>query len=76
MDHSKGVPSELRDWVTAWRAAGPALAEIKRAELRRLDTLIALQQLADAFEMALRTAPTTNTSGLVDQQRILLRLRQ
>jgi hypothetical protein len=65
----------MREWVLTWRAAGDALARIKRDELRQLDTCAALEQLADAFDHALRTAPATLTSGLIEQQRILQRLR-
>ncbi len=75
MDPTNPGSSELRDWVAAWRRAGPALERVKRAELRQLDTALALQQLADAFEHALRHAPLVMTSGLVEQQRILQRLR-
>ena len=75
MPPSSSTP-ELRRWVATWRAAGEALAAVKRAELRRLDTLEALAQLADAFDHAVRAAPRTTTSGLVAQQRILARLRE
>jgi hypothetical protein len=47
----------------------------KRDELERLDTVQALEQLADAFRKALREASPTTTSGLVEQQRIFARLR-
>ncbi len=76
MDREKTVPTELHDWVRTWREAGPALERVKRAELQRLETSVALQQLADAFEQALRNAPRTVTSGLVEQQQIFQRLRK
>jgi hypothetical protein len=75
MDDSGTPSSALRDWVATWRRAGPALERLKRDELRALDTVIALQQLADAFEHALQRSPMLSTSGLVEQQRILQRLR-
>ncbi len=62
-------------WAASWREAGKGLAEIKRAELRALDTRVALQQLADAFEAALLIGPARATSGLVEQQRIFEKLR-
>ena len=68
-------PSLLRQWVDTWRGAGEALSRVKRSELERLETPRALEQLADAFEMALRTAPPAAISGLVEQQRIFARLR-
>jgi hypothetical protein len=35
-------------WVEAWRRAGAKLAELKREELRTIDTQKALMELADA----------------------------
>ena len=66
---------DLKEWVQAWKRAGPALCEVKRAELRSLSTREALDQLADHFAYALRKAKATTTSGLVEQQRIFMKLR-
>lgn len=66
--------ADLARWVSTWRRAEGALAGLKREELERLDTSVALCQLEDAFEHALRTASPTTTSGLVDQQRVFQRL--
>jgi hypothetical protein len=65
----------LREWAAIWSEARAALDAVKRAELERLDTIEALRQLADAFEAALRAAPPRSTSGLIEQQRVLQRLR-
>jgi hypothetical protein len=75
MDRPLTPGSDLRRWVDTWRAAGEALGRLKRDELERLDTVQALEQLADAFRKALREASPTTTSGLVEQQRIFARLR-
>ena len=61
--------------MATWRAAERALAGVKRAELARVRTQDALAQLADAFDLALRGARPTTTSGLVEQQRVFTRLR-
>lgn len=66
----------LRRWADTWARAGEALSELKRRELRELDTRLAITQLADAFEYALRHARTSETSGLVMQQRLFARLRR
>jgi len=66
---------DLRRWVETWKRADEALAQVKRAELERLDTGAALEQLADAFELARRRALPTTTSGLVEQQRLFARMR-
>jgi hypothetical protein len=65
----------LRRWAETWREASAALTDIKRNELRGLDTPQALDQLADAFNAALRHAHPQPTSGLIEQQRIYARLR-
>lgn len=68
--------AELRRWVATWREAGRALAAVKREELGRLETHDALLHLADAFDAAIRSSVHTTTSGLVEQQAILQRLRR
>jgi len=68
--------ASCRRWAETWARAGQALAELKRRELRELDTGVALTQLADAFEYALRHARPTETSGLVVQQRLFARVRR
>jgi len=69
------VTPEIRRWVETWREADRALSLLKRETLRQLETREALRQLADAFDLAVATAPRTSTSGLVDQQRLFQRLR-
>ena len=66
----------LNKWVQAWKRAGPALRQVKRNELRSIDTSEAIAQLADHFEYALRMARPTTTSGLVEQQRVFMKLRR
>jgi hypothetical protein len=71
----RAASAELRQWAQTWRAAGEALARVKRAELMQLDTREAVSQLADAFNDAVHTARRTYTSGVVEQQRWFARLR-
>lgn len=61
-------------WVAHWRDAGKALEALRREELRTLDTVAAVEALADAFDLAV-SGPSRPTSGLVDQQRLFARLR-
>jgi hypothetical protein len=67
---------DLDRWVATWREAGPALDEQARRELEQLETVTALRQLAAAFEFALANAPPSDTSGLVEQQRLFQRLAE
>jgi hypothetical protein len=61
-------------WVAAWREAGPALEEQRRQELEQLDTPAAIRQLVAVFAHAVASAPPSDTSGLVEQQRHFRRL--
>lgn len=64
-----------RRWAETWVRADKALAALKRDELRALHTPAALAQLADAFAYAVRDARPTESSGLVEQQRLFALLR-
>ena len=61
-------------YVTGWKAAGLALEEIRRRELRATVTQDALQHLALAFNDAVHRYPPRPGSGLVEQQRLFLLL--
>jgi hypothetical protein len=76
MAASRSSSIELRRWVQTWREAGKALARIKRDELEQIVTATAVSQLADAFDAALKNAPSRATSGLVEQQRLFRRLHR
>jgi hypothetical protein len=70
MDKKQG-----KKWVEAWRRAGVKLNELKREELRNIDTQQSLLNLADAFESCLLHHPPRASSGLVEQQRWFRKLR-
>jgi hypothetical protein len=57
-----------RLWVQTWQKAGEVLGELRRREVRHVDTARAILQLEDAFHSALRERPPEPTSGLVEQQ--------
>ena len=59
-------------YVLGWKAAGRALREIRLRELREVDTAAAIQQLAGAFDDAVRRLPPRASSGLVEQQRLFM----
>jgi hypothetical protein len=61
---------QIERWVATWREAEPALAEQRQVELEGLTTPRALSELAAAFAHATRQAPLSDTSGLVEQQRL------
>ena len=65
-----------RRWAQTWKDAGPELERIRLREVREEDNLLSLQLLAPAFELALRMEPPGESSGLVEMQRHLAKLRK
>jgi hypothetical protein len=66
----------LRQWVEAWRRAGPELEEIRRREIESVDTGEAIRQIFGSSEALLRNLPASTTSGLVEQQAWFAKLRR
>ena len=63
-------------WAQTWKEAGPELERIRLREVRDEDNLLSLRLLAPAFELALRMQSPDGTSGLVEMQRYLAKLRR
>jgi hypothetical protein len=66
---------DMRRWVETWKQAGPELAAIRREEIRVADNVHVIDLLGDAFDHA-ASLPMRATSGLVEMQRILAKLRK
>ena len=66
----------VRRWLAGWQEAGPVLEKLRNDSIRNSDTALAIEQLSDAFESALRHYKPDNTSGLVEQQRLFARCRK
>jgi len=64
----------LKEWVAAWKRAGPELERMRFEDVRRTDTAEAIEVLSDAFEWALRQYGARPSSGLVEQQAIFKKL--
>ena len=65
-----------RRWAQTWKEYGPELERIRLREVRVEDNLLSLRMLARAFNHATSTQPPTETSGLVEMQRHLAKLRR
>ncbi len=64
-------PSDVERAVVAqWQAAGPALAEIRRCELREMTDEHALVAVLALLDLLPHLPPKTGGSGLVEQQRL------
>jgi len=66
----------IRRWALTWREFGPELERIRLREVRDQDNLLSLRLLARAFNHATSTQPPGDSSGLVEMQRHLAKLRQ
>lgn len=62
-----------REWVAAWKRAGPALEEIRRRELRQLDSFAAISLLCGPADYTVAPRAPKPTSGLIEQQRLFAR---
>ena len=70
-----GDPELIRRWVETWRRAGKELEEIRRQELRTIDTAVAVRQLLESPTFHTDLPPRT-ISGLVEQQAWFSKLRR
>jgi hypothetical protein len=66
----------LHRWVETWKEAGPQLEAIRRREIREADNLKVLAALEGAFNHAVRSLPPRPSSGLVEMQQWLAKLRR
>ncbi|MBV9142746.1 MAG: hypothetical protein JO115_17845 [Pseudonocardiales bacterium] len=64
-------PSDVERAVVAqWRAAGPALAQVRRRELREMTDEQALAAALALLDLLPHVPPKVGGSGLVEQQRL------
>jgi hypothetical protein len=66
----------MREWVAAWKKAGPDLQRIRLEEIRTADTRAVIESLDAAFRSALLHYPPIPYSGLIEQQKLFQRLKQ
>ncbi|MBI2685337.1 MAG: hypothetical protein HYX27_03400 [Acidobacteria bacterium] len=66
----------IRRWAQTWKEAGPELEKIRLREARDEDTLLSLQLLAPAFELALAMHGPDESPGMVEMQRHFAKLRR
>lgn len=66
----------VRKWAQTWKEYGPELEKIRLREARDEDNLLSLKLLTPAFEQAARASPPDESSGFVEMQRHLAKLRR
>lgn len=67
---------QLARWVQNWKEAGKELEKIRREEIRNSSTQTAILALNDAFISAIKLNSPKPTSGLVEWQNLLRRMKQ
>ncbi len=65
----------LAAYVELWREVGPQLEAMRDRELIETPLPVAMDQLASMVDSAIFLEPLRDTSGMVEMQRILARLR-
>ena len=66
----------IRVWVQTWKEYAPELEMMRLREVREEDNLLSLRLLAPAFDQAARAQQPDESSGLVEMQRHLAKLRR
>ena len=70
-------PTDLqqRAWMAQWRSAAIALAQMQQSDLVDADLTRIASDLDDACIEAARARGSSQTSGLIEQQRLFAKLR-
>jgi hypothetical protein len=59
-----------------WKAAAPALRKARHADIRRENSVMAMDALNSLFRQAIKSTPARRRSGFVEMYRILARQSQ
>ena len=63
-----------KSWVEIWKRAGSELEIVRRREIKRANTRLAILSLGDAFESAVLHRPPAVDSGMSEMQRLFGRV--
>jgi hypothetical protein len=66
---------EMKRWVDGWAETGRALEGIRREELRRMTPDAHRRAIASLLDLGCRFRTSRPTSGLVEMQDLLARIR-
>ena len=67
---------DAKQWVDNWKRVGPILEQIEAEELRAPDYHERLKNLLPMIHWVCDHAEPTTTSGLVEQQRWFMKMRE
>lgn len=60
--------AQAKRWVENWKEVGPILEQMRREELKRVDTFRAVESLCGPVDFSLPPFKPKPTSGLIEQQ--------
>ncbi len=63
-------------YIAAWKRAGPELEKQRRADIRAANTAQAMRIFTGSAHWYAKNRPELKTSGLIEQQRLFMKLRQ
>ena len=66
----------MRIWVNNWKETGEVLKKLRREEIRNLNIAEEILSLSDASEAALKMYPPKPTSGLIEMQKLFMKLKK
>lgn len=66
---------KMRYWVRNWKKTGKILQKLRIKEYYESDPSETILSLSDASRAALKANPPKPTSGLIEMQRYLLRMK-
>jgi hypothetical protein len=67
---------KIKRWVETWKRAGRALDEVKRRDLREYDYFKNQTIIDEMLQWAVDNQNVRLTSGLVEQQRLFMKMRK
>jgi hypothetical protein len=67
---------QIKRWVETWQRAGAALRQMKRQELRSPDYGKNSALIDELLEWAVEHQKVRTSSGLVEQQRMFMKMRK
>jgi len=72
----EAMQRDMKEWVENWKRVGPILEQIKAEELRAHDYHKELAGLLPMCDLACAQTVPSKTSGLVEQQRLFMKMRE
>ena len=66
----------LKEYAERWKRLGPLLEAQREEDVRRSDTISNIEAFGRLWMDAVKRCPPEPTSGLVEQQRWFMKLRQ